>query len=155
MGVATQARWSLDTNLSVVSAVVHGLDVAATWRLSPTPGTFWLSYVVPPHAPLLVGVPPTVQLQLEDPRWVPGPLSLAPLPLFPNSDLGCICCALRLIACLTRYPGALSDVVVAHQDSPLFVDSFVGFAVDTEPPAVVVTGFPNGSIVLRGKAAGC
>jgi hypothetical protein len=88
MGVATQARWSLDTNLSVVSAVVHGLDVAASWRLSPTPGTFWLSYVVPPHAPLLVGVPPTVQLQLEDPRWVPGPLSLAPLPLFPNSDLG-------------------------------------------------------------------
>jgi hypothetical protein len=65
-----QAHWSMDTNLTVLSAWVHGLDVASSWQSSPVPGTYWLTYVVPGQAPLLVGKSPNMQLQLVDPRCV-------------------------------------------------------------------------------------
>jgi hypothetical protein len=67
-----QARWINDTTipLSVASARIRGVDVTSSWRPSSVPGNYWLSYVVSALDPLLVGQPPSVQLQLVDPRCV-------------------------------------------------------------------------------------
>lgn len=66
----SQVGWARDTGLAPYTAMIRGVDVRASWRPSPTPGTYWLSYVVPGSDAQLFGVPPTVQLQLVDPRCV-------------------------------------------------------------------------------------
>ncbi len=63
--------WARDTAVSVATALIRGVDVKGSWRPSPTPGTYWLSYVVSASDPLLAGHPPVVQLQLVDSRYVP------------------------------------------------------------------------------------
>ena len=62
--------WARDTAVSVVTAVIRGVDVKGSWRPSSTPGMYWLSYVVPAGDPLLIAKPPAVQLQLVDSRYV-------------------------------------------------------------------------------------
>ena len=50
MGILLQVGWVQDTGLTVTVALIRGVDVRASWRPSPTPGTYWLSYVVPEGA---------------------------------------------------------------------------------------------------------
>jgi hypothetical protein len=41
--------------------------------------------------------------------------------------------------------------VVVAPGSPLLLDSYAGFAVDTEPPQLVMSGIANGSTVIFGE----
>jgi hypothetical protein len=65
-----QVGWARDAALTAAIATIRGVDVRASWVPLSSPGTYQLSYLVPTHDALLVGSPPTLVLQLADPRYV-------------------------------------------------------------------------------------
>ncbi len=134
-----QVGWARDAALTAAIATIRGVDVRASWVPLSSPGAYQLSYLVPTHDALLVGSPPTLLLQLADPRCVDrvtirvcrGVLQLTTPPY--------------LFLC-TSYPNVTCTVVNVTAGSPLLTDLYDAFVIDTDPPVVTLTGVVNGSM---------
>jgi hypothetical protein len=112
-----------------------------------SPGTYQLSYLVMTHDALLVGSPPTLVLQLADPRYV----ERVCLMRLCRAFTWCFA-AKRLVTappylCLcTSYPNVTCTVVNVTAGSPLLSDMYDTFVIDTDPPVVTLAGVVNVSV---------